>query len=1135
MLRRTPVLLLLLVLAAPLLAQPVFDAQSSTTALYTAFAPTTTLAHTTTTDANRILLVSLHINTNTAPSAAATSVTYAGLPLTLLATQSDAGTIVRTEVWYLLAPPSGTHDVVATIGGLAPGDDANAAVGATTYSNTDQLPPATAASTGVGDPATVTIASETNDVIIDFISGRENMNVAPDFQTQGYDRSTGNNPRDLHGSSSSRAAASPATTMSWDVSHARPWALIAVRLRSITSDLVVTKVTNDPGPDGAFAQGETLTYTITVTNNGPARATNVVVTDPLPAGYSFTSVSPGAPACTESAGTVTCTFPTLASAATTTITINGTIATSQTQLVNTASATANQPDPNTGDNSATATAFVLAPTVVELLEIRAVQDSKGKVAVSWTTSFEADNLGFNLYRQTRGGRVQVNKHLIAGSALFAAKHALTSGRAYRWQDRVKDGEFAQYFLEDVDLDGTRTLHGPVTPALVGEVAEGANTDTLASLGSEGGIFVSPRGIGASPVISGMRGHHELAGQPAMKLMVTREGWYRVTFAELAAAGFAPGRKLALFTHGVEQPIVVTNDAIEFYGRGLDTPSSGARAYWLTNDKGVASRVARHRAKPTTQTVTNTPFTYERIERTVFFTALTSNGDRENFFGAIVTSGGATQELWVENADRASSDAALELTLQGATEASHRVRLMLGSHDLGTVRFNGMSRHVASVYVPLRALADGVNTLTLTALDGDMDVSVVESLRLTYAHRLVADNDALKVELPGGTSVTIAGFTSARVRAIDVTYPAQPVEVAVELANGNATLTAPGDGTRTILVLGDSRVLAPAQLVPSRPSTWSSTRNAADLVIITARPFAGAAEPLKARREREGFATVIVDVEDLYDEFNFGHRGPGAIRSFLEQTRHWARAPKYVLLFGDASIDPRDYLGFGTFDFVPTKLVPTFYLKTASDEWFVDGLQIAIGRLPARTVAEAETMVQRLVERDTAGNDRVSFVVDPQFDAAAAALGSLVPISHPRTFAANANGAFESLLLTYIGHGSTDLWNTGWFTGAAAAQLNNAKQPIVAALTCLNGYFHDVYMSSLAEALLTNPNGGAAAVWASSTLTEPEPQVEMARAFYAHLFSGSTIGEAAMRAKSATADRDVRSSWILFGDPTMRLR
>ena len=66
-------------------------------------------------------------------------------------------------------------------------------------------------------------------------------------------------------------------------------------------------------------------------------------------------------------------------------------------------------------------------------------------------------------------------------------------------------------------------------------------------------------------------------------------------------------------------------------------------------------------------------------------------------------------------------------------------------------------------------------------------------------------------------------------------------------------------------------------------------------------------------------------------------------------------PRFALLVGGASADARNFLGLGELDFVPTKLVDTVFLETASDDWFVDadgdGLPaIAVGRLPVRTAA-----------------------------------------------------------------------------------------------------------------------------------------------------------------------------------------
>ena len=61
--------------------------------------------------------------------------------------------------------------------------------------------------------------------------------------------------------------------------------------------------------------------------------------------------------------------------------------------------------------------------------------------------------------------------------------------------------------------------------------------------------------------------------------------------------------------------------------------------------------------------------------------------------------------------------------------------------------------------------------------------------------------------------------------------------------------------------------------------------------------------------------VVVTTDQLFDAYNYGERSPFAIRDFLNQS-HFRDPGKLqgVLLVGDASLDPRNYLGFGDFDF-----------------------------------------------------------------------------------------------------------------------------------------------------------------------------------------------------------------------------
>jgi hypothetical protein len=131
-----------------------------------------------------------------------------------------------------------------------------------------------------------------------------------------------------------------------------------------------------------------------------------------------------------------------------------------------------------------------------------------------------------------------------------------------------------------------------------------------------------------------------------------------------------------------------------------------------------------------------------------------------------------------------------------------------------------------------------------------------------------------------------------------------------------------------------------------------------------------------------------------------------------------------------------------------------------------------------------------------------------------------------------------LLVNYLGHGGMMEWRGQVLTtDDAEGLLSGQRLPFFINMTCLNGFFQAPYGDTLAESLLKAENGGAVAVWTSSGMTEPEGQVVMNKALIRLLFNGEglTIGEAVMRAKAATSDQDIRRTWILFGDPTTKLK
>jgi uncharacterized repeat protein (TIGR01451 family) len=120
------------------------------------------------------------------------------------------------------------------------------------------------------------------------------------------------------------------------------------------ADLSLTK-TDSADP---VLAGTSLTYTVTVTNNGPDAATGVVVTDTLPAGVTFVSTS----GCAEdAAGVPVCTLGTIPAAGSDSYTILVTVDAGTTGVItNTATTTSDLADPNTADNTAAEDTAVLA-------------------------------------------------------------------------------------------------------------------------------------------------------------------------------------------------------------------------------------------------------------------------------------------------------------------------------------------------------------------------------------------------------------------------------------------------------------------------------------------------------------------------------------------------------------------------------------------------------------------------------------------------------------------------------------------------------------------------------------------------------------------------------------------------------
>jgi hypothetical protein len=806
------------------------------------------------------------------------------------------------------------------------------------------------------------------------------------------------------------------------------------------------------------------------------------------------------------------------------------------------------------------------------------------VSIRWRTGVEIDNLGFNVYREEAGKQVRVNSQLIAGSAfMIGAGTSLGAGKSYSWFDNSAPQQQATYWIESLDLLGQRSWYGPIaTGASVDKTVDRRSAMTLGELGktslNEGQTLPIERRANLRTVAeSGVSIQSVIAGQSSAKIAVRNEGWYRITQSELAAAGFninVDPRNLRLFVDGHEQPInVVAKDkfdaqaAIEFYGIGIDSASTDEHIYWLTGGTQRGERIQAISSPAGSGLNPSFLSTVERKDRTVYFPAL-RNGDKENFFGAVVAGDPVDQVINLQHLDSESTGTAtLEVALQGVTLFDHRVEAHINGKTVGELVFKGQEQGVARFSISQSLLKEGANGVRLAPLGGPADISIVYYCRVTYWHTFVADHDQLRFNASGRQAVAVDGFSTAAIRVFDVTNAGAPQEIVGAIkpskAGYSVRLKVPGSGTRTLIAVTDNSMNRAYKITLDQPSSWRQPNNAASFVIFTRREFMMSLGALVTLRQSQGYTVAVVDVEDAYDEFSFGNKTPQAITDFLAYAQDtWKTPPRFVMLVGDASFDTKNYLGFGDNDLVPTKLVDTELLETASDDALVDfnddGIaDIAIGRLPVRSAREAASVVNKLIGYDRAApSDEVLLVVDdnrdgPDFEKATADLRTVIPRDH-RIEQINRAGLdpttarsalMEALnrgpqVVNYVGHGNSQEWRGGLLaTDDVASMSNGDRLPLFVMMTCLTGYFHDAQFDSLAEALLRTEKGGAVAVWASAGLTVSSDQGVMDMALFKRLFetnSAKTLGEAVMEAKSAALNKDVRSTWILLGDPTLRL-
>jgi hypothetical protein len=673
-----------------------------------------------------------------------------------------------------------------------------------------------------------------------------------------------------------------------------------------------------------------------------------------------------------------------------------------------------------------------------------------------------------------------------------------------------------------------------------------------------------------------RGHreersHDKRGVFA-RLETTSPGLYCVSFEELFGRGprARDASRLRLSRQGETVPFHIEpvgpnfgpGSKLYFVSPGARANPYGRQAVFELESGAQGLRIPQESSSISGETLSSYRSLVQREENRYYQAGLLSAPDLWLWDVLLAP---AKKSYSFELSDLASELEPSRITVwvQGASDVSaspdHRLRIYVNGLLVGEGELDGKNAHRIEAALPPGALHEGENELSLENT-GDTEASFsmvfLDRFQMEYRRRLVSGT-----EIRG--TFAESGVAEAPGYGLDVTSA-----VPAWLGHSRAFRV---EADREYLLVPESRVEKPR-------ITWAATarlkdrRIGADYLAIGPRDLVAAAAPLLEYRRAQGLRVKGVAIEDVYDEFGFGESNPEAIRDFLTYAYHHWREPsmRYVLLLGDGTYDFKDYLGTGVVNRVPPYLIKTSYLWTASDPMLAatngeDLLpDIAIGRLPARTLDEMRSLVGKILayERGSANlSSTVVLVADNpdragEFDRDADEIAATVlPGADIRrlyledlgvtTTRSEILSSFDrgASLMSYLGHGGIHLWaDENLLSIDQVSSLGpQPQQPLLLTMNCLNGYFHFPYFDSLAERLLKAEGKGAIAAFSPSGLSLNGPAHLYHKALLREIFQGThaRLGDAVLAAQFAYADTgafpELLSIYHLLGDPALRLK
>lgn len=374
------------------------------------------------------------------------------------------------------------------------------------------------------------------------------------------------------------------------------------------------------------------------------------------------------------------------------------------------------------------------------------------------------------------------------------------------------------------------------------------------------------------------------------------------------------------------------------------------------------------------------------------------------------------------------------------------------------------------------------------------------------------------------------------------------------------------------------------------------------IVISAPEFLDAANKIAAwHQTRDNMDVLVVTPQQIYNEFSSGSQDISAIRDYLKHVYYGNTNPvnqlKNVLLMGDASFDYKDKIANNT-NFVPVyesdpkMLIPrNNYWYYCSDDFYgfldsTDGswnndqkLEISIGRLPVKTAAEANALVDKIIhykKPESLGEWRnfVTLCADDadeewekdfvrQFETIYHFLDTSYTNLNVRKVyldafkQVNLSGSqrypeaklavkkeFEqgTFVFNYIGHGGEEYLATEKVIDIPLINdLNNINSlPAFFTATCEFSRFDDAKRKSAGEYVITNPKGGAIAMFTTTRVVTSDANFFFTLNFWQNCLYNKiggkwpTLGDVYKSLKNWNSQSDNDRKFSMFGDPALTL-